>query len=151
MVAEPQKQKIPVNISFKEPVDQKPRQISELRQKKTEAPEKADIYGYEDHKAEKETVATKNHGKLPTGPSYLNKGSEDQEKENDKDSNDVDDDISKIVKDLKDKMTVKKKSGKPSKGRSYEDFLPNTTAMRPGRDKVTQDFMGSDFMAQALM
>jgi outer membrane biosynthesis protein TonB len=131
IVVEPPKQKIPIKFKYTE-ADTKPKQISELRQKKTEAPEKADLYGYEDHKAEKQTVATKSMASSPTEKAFEEPGSTEQK-------------IDKIVKDLKDKMTVKKRTDNPMKGKSYEQFLPNTTAMRPGQDKVTQDFMGSDF------
>ena len=114
--------------------------LSEIKQTETEAPDKADVFGYMDHKAKKETVLSKDLAKKS-----------DASKEN-TDSQQLKKRLKKVIEDLKSAMSPKETLSQDDiSKKKYEDFLPSGNQNLNASDSFNQDFSGSDFtLGQAL-
>lgn len=131
--------------SVKINIVEKPKQISEIDQKETERPDEADLYGYKDHKAVKQTVISKESQK-GTAPNQ----SSTQKR------------LEKVIKELekiaeennggevksgeeKNKIKVSGTKEENSDKNGYERFLPSTTPSQQTSYIPEQDFSGADF------
>ena len=95
--------------------------LSEIKQTETEAPDRADVFGYMDHKAKKETVLSKKLAKKS-----------DASKEN-TDSQQLEKRLKKVIEDLKSAMSPKETLSQDDiSKKKYEDFLPSGNQNRPG-------------------